>query len=63
MMAEVAEAWAVEVREDDGTWLPVEIFIDKAEAEDERLGWIKASPTPAKHWRVMRYAPNPEAKS
>ena len=59
---ELAEVWVVEVTEDDGRWLPVETYIDKAAAQEELLSW-KADAPPTDKWRITRYVPNPEGNA
>jgi hypothetical protein len=59
MPSEFAEVWAVECQESDGTWLPVEVFIDKSDADEECLDW-KADAGHINKWRVKRYVPNPQ---
>jgi hypothetical protein len=42
-------------------WLPVQVFIDKPEAEKTRIEWVQAAGFDS--WRVRRYVPDGEVKS
>ncbi len=50
------EVWALEVKTKDEPWSPIEVHMDKKEAQRERRSWKRAAPWDS--WRVKRYVPD-----